>query len=213
MGTKVFVSSTGKQGIEEKTSTSSSSRTEKSAWIKQEVENSLNRTDFIGVDKEVLEDIMVQGNTKFVDAGFKIQCKFNNVLIRIPPIIDNCLKKVAGHYCAFPGNYELNGPLNAIFIPEHYCRTFFPVKGISVFRHFFTEAAMLGATVVADVEIQIKTNYQDDRQALVINYQNIRPKEEVKANYIEKLNAPIGQVKIPGTDRFIAIEPIKKKNS
>jgi hypothetical protein len=206
------MASTRRQSIEETTSINNSSREEKSAWIKRKVENSLDRTDFIGVDKEVLKDIMAQDNMKFVDAGFKIQCKFNNVLIKIPPIIDNCIKKVAGHYCAFPGNYELNGPLNVIFIPEHYCRTFFPIKGISVFRHFFTEAAMLGAAVVADMEIQIKTNYQDGRQALVINYQNIRPKEEARAEYIEKLNAPMGQVRIIGTDRFIAIEPIKKKN-
>jgi hypothetical protein len=194
-------------------STISPGREEKAAWTKQKVENCLNRTDFIDINKEVLNDIIAQGNMKFVDAGFKIQCEFNNVLIRIPPIIDNCLKKIAGHYCAFPGNYELNGPLNVIFIPEHYCRTFFPIKGISVFRHFFTEVAMLGTTVVADLKIQIKTNYKDDSQAVVINYQNIRPKEEAKAEYTEKLNAPTGQVKISGTDRFVAIEPIRKKTS
>jgi hypothetical protein len=69
METKVFMASTRRQSIEETTSINNSSREEKSAWIKRKVENSLDRTDFIGVDKEVLKDIMAQDNMKYNSPG------------------------------------------------------------------------------------------------------------------------------------------------
>lgn len=187
-------------------------REEKSAWTKKEIENFLNKGDLIGMGKDDIKNILIQKNIKFVDAEFQTQGQFNDVAIKIPPIVDNCIKQVASHYCALPEDKELNGLFNVILIPEHYCRTFIPVKGIPVFRHFFTEPAMLGLPVVADMEIQLKTNWGDGKQSVCINYTNIRPKEEAKAEYIEKLNAASGQIKIPGTDRFVAIEPIKKKN-
>jgi hypothetical protein len=237
METKVFVASASVQshlGVDEQAASINSDREEKLARIKNKLGNSQNykfnsttkgpifltkisreAVKFVvnELKEEYLANIFATGGLRFVDVGFETQHKFDNVLINIPPVVDNCIKKITRHCCVFPSNPELNGPLNVIFVPEHYCRTFFPVKGVSVFRHFFTKAAMLGSKVVADVEIQIKNNYCDGSKAVNINYRNIRPEEEAKAEYIEKLNTPMGQVKIPGTERFVAIEPIKKKNS
>jgi len=189
-----------------------SERKEQVAWINEEINNG-NMMKIITecIDSNCLDDLSRQGNIKFIDAQFENLLVFKNVLIKIPPIGDKLLKQNDAHICIIPGDADLEKPLQIISVPKHWHRTLIPEKGVRILRNFYT-TSMLGFHAVADMTVQIKTDFYSGRQELAINYRNIRPRELASAQFIEKLFVTSGQAAVPGTDKFISIEPIKKKN-
>jgi len=180
-------------------------------WIKTEIDLSLRADDLrlIKTEDKVLfalrNKIRKAGILKFVDAKFEKLCSYEDALVKIPPADDSCLQLCQEHFCVIPNNPDLTNNPDIIFVPKHWRRS---VE--QVYRNFYmTTDEFLGQTVVADVVIQMKTDLSTGKQNIVLNYQNIRPKESCCAANIIKIGTPTGQIPIPETNKFICAKRLE----
>jgi len=180
-------------------------------WIRTNIIEEAN-FKFIKAEESssLRKKIAESGGLKFIYATFQNQYSCPDVLVKIPPANDRCLRLCQEHYCAIPDGPDLNS-LDIVFIPQHWRRSLPLGNGEQVYRNFYTtEENFLGKTVVADVTIQIKTELSTGKQNIVLNYENIRPKESCRAARIMKIGVANGQIPIFRTDKFISAKLINK---
>lgn len=175
-------------------------------WIKKEIFNG----DLTKLTKEMLrERIERLEGPKFVDANFTEKFKCPDVLVKVPPSNDLCLKLVPNHYLLVPKGANLKNGIEVLCIPLHYRRTLTIENGARIFRNFYTDdAKLLGEMVIADMTVQIKTDLISGKKTIVLDYENIRLKSTCRAAYELKIGAPSGQVAIPGTSRFVSFKKL-----
>ncbi|GEM_PF-1260021 len=177
-------------------------------WIQKEIFNG----DLLKLTKTKLrERIKRLDGPKFVDANFTEQYRRSDVLIKVPPSNDLCLRLVPSHYLLVPKGKELKEGVEILCIPLHYRRTLTIENGVQIFRNFYTDdEKFLGEMVIADVTIQIKVDLISGKETLVLDYENIRPKSLCRAAYELKIGTLSGQVAIPGTPKFVNFKKLNK---
>lgn len=193
-------------------------------WINSEVANCIRSNDlkFVKVEgkttkmrhrltKESLCSAIRKTKTlKLIDAKFEDLYPCKDTLVKLPPDNDLCLQLCQEHYCAIPVDADLEQNPEIIFVPQHWRRSL-SFGNAKVNRNFYMqEESLLGKTVVADIGIQLKTNLSTGEQNIVLNYQNIRPSTACRALRSMKIGTTQGQIPIPGTDKFIQVDWIKK---
>jgi|GEM_PF-6953326 len=190
---------------------SANDRQTQAKWIMEQIQGE-HAIDLIAqsIDEQFRDDALNQKTFRFIPAHFKNLEQYHNVLVKIPPIIDTCLVMNKAHIFVAPNDIDLEEPLNILAVPKHWHRTLIPEKGVRILRNFYTKT-ILGCRAVADITVQIKTDLNTDRKEIVINYKNIRYLGQAEPQFIEKLYVNFGQITVPGTNKCIAIEPIKKK--
>lgn len=175
-------------------------------WIKKEIFHG----DLAKLTKKILRERITElEGPMYVDANFTEQFTCSDVMAKLPPINDACLRLVPNHYLLVSNGKELKEGLGILSIPLHYRRTLTIEGGIQIFRNFYTaDERFLGETITADITIQLKTDLTTRKQTLVIDYENIRDKKTCRATHAMKIGVGNGQVSIPGTKKFVEFKKL-----
>ncbi|MFA6194629.1 MAG: hypothetical protein WC719_02705 [Patescibacteria group bacterium] len=130
-----------------------------------------------------------------------------NVLVKLPPADDKCLKFCPEHQCVVPSNSNCT-EIKIIKVDNHYHRSLPFPGGKKVFRNFYMGADSLGQKVLADVCIRIKKDYSRNEESFVLDYYPADP--GAKPEYEITIGTNEGQLQIFGTDKFIKAEKITR---
>lgn len=177
------------------------------AWIRSELEQG-DKSRFVRTLNPNLRAQLIKSELKFVDSEFTHLVTCKGVEVKMPAA-DQYTQLCSEHYCVIPSDSDLDANPEIIFVPQHWRRSLPCKNQEKVLRNFYTpDESLLGKIVVADVEIQIKTDLSTGKKNYVLNYSNIKLKEHLPTlQYLMKVGTTNrGQLPIFGTDQYILIK-------
>lgn len=130
-----------------------------------------------------------------------------NVLVKVPPAEDKCIKFCPAHQCLVPSNSTCK-EISIIDVEAHYRRSLTFMNETKVYRNFYMDANSLGKKVLAHVWLRIKHDFSRNTQNFVFDYYLAEPGN--KPEYEITIGTDEGQLQIFGTDRFIKVEKIER---
>lgn len=130
-----------------------------------------------------------------------------NVMVKIPPAEDKCIKFCPAHQCLIPSASDCK-ELSIINVEDHYHRSLTFMNETKVYRNFYMNADSLGKKVLTDVWLRVKHDFSRNEQSFVFDYYPAEP--GTKPEYEITIGTDEGQLQIFGTDRFIKVEKITR---
>jgi len=138
---------------------------------------------------------------------YKPLVKENCVLVKIPERDAKYMRVVSKHTVLMPQENLKEAII--LEVSSHYLHGDFPHRlpdgciKPSVMRHFFVSADDCGKRLVCTVDLQTKTDLLSGEEVIIVN---VFPEKNKDPKKVLCLGISSGQVKIPGTEKFIGFK-------